>query len=58
MYACKICILTRGLRGSDLANLPKTEDELFEHLEKVHGITVAREGETAEQATARVWSEG
>ncbi len=41
--ACKICIAKNGLRGVDIPNLPKTEEELFEHLEKVHGITVKRD---------------
>ena len=40
--ACKLCILQHGLRGSDIASLPQTEQELFDHLEKVHGIIVDR----------------
>jgi hypothetical protein len=51
--ACKICILTRGLKGWELA-LPKTDEELYDHLERVHGYIVMREGETREQAEQRV----
>ena len=54
-YACKICIAQHGLRGADIANLPKTEEELFEHLEKVHGIVVREDRKDAppEQAQGR-----
>jgi len=38
--ACKICILTKGLKGSEIASLPQTEEEFYEHLRVVHGITV------------------
>ena len=51
--ACKICIAEQGLRGSDVANLPQTEEELFEHIESVHHIPVIREGETKDTATER-----
>ena len=37
-YACKICIAKNGLKASDLDKLPKTEEELFEHLRIEHGI--------------------
>jgi hypothetical protein len=53
-FACKICILTRGLKGSELDQLPKTDEELYDHLERVHGYIVVREGETREQAEQRV----
>lgn len=51
--ACKICILQKGIRGSDISGMPQNEEEFREHLEKVHHIPVAREGETLEQAQAR-----
>lgn len=40
---CKICIMMKGLKGSDLAEgkCPyafKTEEELREHLKKEHGV--------------------
>lgn len=52
-YACKICIAQKGLRGSEIASLPQTEEELMEHMEAVHHIPVIREGETEEQAVER-----
>lgn len=51
--ACKICIMQRGLRGSEIDSLPKTEEELEDHLEKVHHMPVQREGETHEQCIER-----
>ena len=51
--ACKICIATKGLRGTDIDSLPKTEEELIEHIESVHHMPVIREGETEEQAAER-----
>lgn len=51
--ACKICIATRGLRGSEIDALPKNEEELLEHIEKVHHRPVVNPGETPEQAEAR-----
>lgn len=52
--ACKYCILTKGLHGSDIPGLPQTEDELFDHMEREHHVVVCREGETQEQADRRV----
>lgn len=51
--ACKICIMERGLLGSEIADLPKTGEELMDHLEKVHHMPVQREGETYEQCIRR-----
>lgn len=34
--ACKYCILTKGLTGSDVAGLPQNEEELYEHIEAEH----------------------
>ena len=51
--ACKICIATKGLRGSEIDGLPQNEEELMEHMEKVHHMPVQREGETQEQAIKR-----
>ncbi len=51
--ACRICITTKGLKGSDFSSLPTTDEELAEHMESVHHIPVVREGETKEQAQAR-----
>jgi len=55
--ACKYCILTKGLRGSEIASLPQTDEELYQHIEREHHIPVRREGETAEQCMARFKSE-
>ena len=49
-YACKFCIATKGLKGSEIRSLPQTEDELYDHIERVHGICVQRNGETEQQA--------
>lgn len=51
--ACMICVATRGLRGSEIASPPKTEEEQMEHMESVHHCPVVREGETKAQAEAR-----
>lgn len=52
--ACKFCIATRGLKGSEISSLPQTQEELVEHIERVHGIAVRREGESAEHAETRM----
>ncbi|MDD5537789.1 MAG: hypothetical protein PHF12_02345 [Candidatus Omnitrophica bacterium] len=51
--ACRICIATKGLKGSEIGFLPQNEEELLEHLERVHHMPVTREGETEQQATVR-----
>ena len=51
--ACKICILTKGIRGNEIDSLPQNEEELADHMEKVHHMPVVREGETIEQAVKR-----
>lgn len=51
--ACKICIAQKGLRGSEISDLPQTEEELFDHMEKVHHMPVQREGETHLQCIKR-----
>lgn len=51
--ACKICIMEKGIRGSDLKDMPQTEEDLIDHLESVHHMPVIREGETPEQCTKR-----
>lgn len=51
---CKICIATKGLNGGDIASLPQTEEELYDHLEREHHMVVPREGETPEDADRRV----
>ena len=51
--ACKICIMTKGLRGSEIRSLPQNEEELADHLEAVHHMPVTRSGETDEQAQDR-----
>ncbi len=51
--ACKFCIMQYGLRGSEIDSLPQTEEELIEHIERIHHMPVVREGENKEQAEAR-----
>ena len=51
--ACRICIATNGLKGSDIAFLAKTEKELIEHFERDHHMPVVRPGETEDEADAR-----
>ena len=55
--ACKWCILTKGLKGSEIASLPQTEEELCQHIESAHHIPVRREGETVEAARERFQTE-
>ena len=43
MIACKICILRKGLKGSDVAAgtcdyVFKTEEDLEKHLLELHGV--------------------
>lgn len=54
--ACKLCIMTKGLKGRDIDLLPKTEDDLIEHIESDHHIPVRRAGETGEQAKERLYA--
>ena len=54
---CKLCLMYGNpLRsgGLTLGNMLKDDEELFEHIEIVHCLPVAREGETKEQAKERV----
>lgn len=51
--ACSICIMRKGLRGSEIGALPQNEAELAEHMERVHHTPVIRNGETEEQAIKR-----
>ena len=51
--ACKICIAQRGLRGSEIGNLPQNEEELFDHMEQVHHMPVQRDGESHEECIKR-----
>lgn len=53
MFACTICVATKGLKGSELDSLPKSEDELIDHLERVHHYVVRRHGESDEEAARR-----
>jgi len=51
--ACKICIMTKGIRGSDEDSLFETQEELNDHLEKVHHMPVQQDGETREECIKR-----
>ena len=52
--ACKICIMEKGLKGSETNRFFATEEQLFDHLEDEHDLVVRREGETEAEANARV----
>jgi len=52
--ACKLCIATKGLKGSEIGSLPNTYEELFEHVEREHHVPIVREGETAAEAYDRL----
>jgi len=51
--ACKYCIATKGLKGTDIKRLPQTDEEFANHVEKEHHIPVRREGETEQQTMER-----
>ena len=51
--ACKICIVKKGLRGSEISTLPQTEEELYDHMEREHHMPVQREAETEQEAEER-----
>jgi hypothetical protein len=38
-YACRFCIALNGIKGADVAALPKTTDWFASHLRTVHGFT-------------------
>lgn len=52
-FFCKICIAQKGLKGSDIKGLPQTEEELIDHVERVHHMPVQRKGETHEDSIRR-----
>ena len=51
--------MQKGIKGSEVAekNL-ETDENLYEHIENVHGIVVVREGETQKQAKERCAAKG
>ena len=51
--ACRICVMQKGLRGSEISSLPQNEEELADHMEKAHHMPVRRDGETHEQCIER-----
>lgn len=51
--ACKYCVATKGLKGSDIGSLPKTDEEFADHMENVHHIPVMRQGETLRECMER-----
>ena len=54
-WVCKICVMTKGLRGSELNQWPDVSDieGRAQHIESVHHIPVGRDGETEEQTMER-----
>lgn len=55
-WVCKFCIAQHGLLGSQLNEWPDAGDveAMARHLEDVHGLAVARDDETMEEARARL----
>ena len=52
--ACKYCIATKGLKGSELEKQTfGTQEEFVEHIEMVHDIPVTRKGETEKETMDR-----
>jgi len=61
MRACKICIMKFGLKGSEIESKTKTfetDEDLFEHMENVHGIPVMRKDESEEDCQKRCEAKG
>lgn len=58
LLACKICVAKYGFTLQDKDRIFETEEELFEHMENVHGIPVIREGETEADAKNRCAEKG
>jgi len=54
-WACKLCIMTKGLLGSQIDSLPDAEDSegIARHIESEHHIAVRREDESEEAALKR-----
>lgn len=57
MFACKYCIMTKGLKGSEINQLPKTQEELYKHIESEHHIPVRGENETEKECLERFQKE-
>lgn len=51
--ACRFCIATRGLKGSEIKHLSRNDDEFADHVEREHHIPVRREGESMAQCEER-----
>ena len=58
MLTCSICVGRYGFTLADKDRLFESDNELANHMEDVHGIPVAREGETIEQAVERCAHKG
>lgn len=54
---CRLCLAKRGLKGSDIVNLPRDDEELAAHVESEHHIPVKRDGETEEECLDRFYRE-
>jgi hypothetical protein len=52
-WVCKLCVIQKGLKGSDLDQWPEAPDDAWiaEHLRTAHGVEV-REATDAEQQAA------
>jgi len=50
---CKVCIVQRGIKGSEIKDLFQDEEELMDHMESAHHMPVVKEGETREECIKR-----
>ncbi len=58
MITCTICVGRNGFTLADKDRIFESDNELANHMEDVHGIPVAREGETTDQAEERCAQKG
>lgn len=58
MKKCQRCIAQFGFKLSDKNKTFGTDEELYEHVENVHGVIVIRDGETEEKAKERCAQKG
>mgnify|MGYP001583873331 CR=1 FL=1 len=58
MKVCQRCIVQFGFKLADKNKTFETDEELFEHLEMIHGIPVRREGETEKDCMKRTAKKG
>ena len=50
---CTLCIIEKGIKGSDFEVNPETTSELIAHIERDHHVPVRRNNETAMECIQR-----